>query len=86
MSPRCYLFLRSLAKARCTLGSTKNEGVVKVPVSHPSAECERVLTISNFVRTEYRDDVLNIDQPAQTARLNDPTHVEALHTMDREGR
>lgn len=65
---------------------SKRENAVEAPVSSCSAQSGLVFTVFNFVRTEYRADVLNIDQPTQTAGLSNPAHVEPPCAVVYEGR
>lgn len=62
----------------------ESEDPVKAPVSDSSAASGLVFTISDFVKIEHGADVLNIDQPAQAARLIGPAHVETIRAMVRE--
>lgn len=63
----------------------KSEDLVVVSVINSSEKLERVLTIFDFMKTKYSADFRDFDQPANTARLTDPAHAEALRAMVREG-
>lgn len=66
--------------------SGKSEGTVDLPVSSSSAESERVSTLSDSVKIEYRADDPRTDQLVQKARLNGPSHIKTLHAMVRYGK
>lgn len=63
-----------------------SKDLVKAFVWHSSAELGVFSTILDFVGTEYKAEVLNIDQPAQTARLIGPAQVEIVPSLLRVGR
>lgn len=66
---------------------TDNSGdVVEVPFSACSAESRRVCTFSDFVGTDCRSYVLLADKPARPSWLTEPSHVEILCGIVREGR
>lgn len=55
--------------------------VVRIPVTIAFSIPSPVFRISDFEQTEYRAFVLNVDHPAQAARLTNPDFVKLLRRM-----